>query len=71
MSGGYELCFSVLLKGANNFEIGHVLTSCVVAAGGGDQPAAAVNDIRRKATAADFLQTANQELHVLNRRNHA
>ena len=47
------------------------MACCVIGDGGSDQAPLTVHNVRSQAATADFLQTANQELQVYDRPNHA
>src|SRR5207244_1700834 len=70
--GGGELSFIALVhEVAHDFQVLHVLAGCVIGDGGSDQASLTVHNVRSQAATADFLQTANQELQVYDRPNHA
>ena len=62
---------ALLQEVAYDLRVGQVLAGGVVGSGAGNQAALAVDDVRRQPAAVHFLQTAYQELQVLDRANHS
>ena len=66
------MCLASLLEEvAYDLRVGHVLPGGVVGRCAGHQAALAIDHVRREPAAVDLLQTADQELEILHRSDHA